>query len=305
MAQTKKRRLKHASYKSFRLSKRLKAVRAPLPSVWSLTKTTVTTLKSNWKLFGGISLLYAVLLIFLVRGLTTGQQVTDTKTLLSELGGGGVWNNVLVFGELIGSSAAQSEVSSLYQSILTFIFSLAFIWMFRQTHGKKKAQDVRIRDAFYRGMYPLIPAFLVICVILLQLLPIGLAAVLYVAIIASGFAVTFVEQFAWVSICILLILLSAYMLGSSIMAFFAATLPDVTPSEALRGAKKYVEHRRFIVLAKLLWVGLFILLALAVVILPLIAFIPATAEFAYFLCSTALLPFIIGYMYNLYRALLK
>lgn len=305
-ASPKKRRLKNASYKSFRLSKRLKTPRPKLPSAWALAKASAKTLKLNWKLFGGISLVYTVLLLFLVRGFTSGQEIATTKTVLETLSNAGnAGSSIIIFSDLLTGSAATSEVASLYQAIIFVVCSLAFIWAFRQVHSKKTAPNIRIRDAFYKGMYPLIPVLLVGGIIILQLAPLVIAGVVYSAMVASGLAVTFVEQACWLAIAGLLILLSLYMLGASSMAVFAATLPDVSPLEALRGAKKYVQHRRFVVIAKLLWLSVAVLLMLGIVVLPIIAFIPVAAEFVFFLCSVLILPFTIGYMYNLYRALLK
>ncbi len=308
----KPRRVKTAKYRSFRLSKRLKNTRPKLPNAWTLATNSFITIKQNWKLFGGISLIYALLLIVLTRGFGAGGELVGTKELLQEVGNtNNTYNSFLLFSNLLSgnSGIAQSETAGLFQMIIVLISSLAFVWAFRQTYGKKvsagRAPKIRMRDAFYKGMYPLVPVLLVLCVIGLQLLPVALSSGVYSAMIVSGLAVTMAEKMFWIFIVGLLIMLSLYLLGSSLIALLAATLPDVTPMEALRGAHKYVEHRRFVVIAKMLWLALGILLLLTIIVLPLIAFIPVIAELVFFMLSVLLVPFSIGYMYNLYRALLK
>lgn len=304
----KPRRVKTAKYRSFRLSKRLKNTRPKLPSAWTLTKNTVQIIRTNWKVFGGITLVYALLTVFLVRGVGAGEDIAGVKEILQE---DGVASNAQVslqlFGGLLsgGSGLGRSETAGVYQSIVTLLSSMAMVWAFRHYYGSKKPAKIRVRDAFYKGMYPLIPVLLVLVVIGLQLLPVSLSSGIYSTMIVNGLAVTAAEKAFWIIIMILLVMLSIYMVSASLIALLAVTLPNVTPMEALRGAKKYVEHRRYTVIAKLLWMTLGVVLVLALIVLPLIAFLPTFAEFVFFVCASLLLPFTIGYCYNLYRALLK
>src|SRR5690606_28518012 len=117
------------------------------------------------------------------------------------------------------------------QMLLLLIASLAIIWALRKTHGDVK---VRARDAFYQGMYPLIPFILVLLVIGLQLLPLLLGSSLYSLVTTNGIAVHAIEQTAWLLLFGGLSLLSLYMLSSSLFALYIVTLPNMTPMKALR-----------------------------------------------------------------------
>lgn len=140
---------------------------------------SLTHLTQNWKIYGGILLVYSVVLLLLVKGFAATSGLTDVKTTVESSTGGksvGLDIGVQMFGVLVSKSGPASEVAGLYQTILFLIVSLALVWALRQTHLNKKP---KIREAFYKGMYPLIPYILVIAMIGLQLIPLLLANMLF------------------------------------------------------------------------------------------------------------------------------
>lgn len=302
----KSRKLKHSPYSSFKLQKRVKNPQPKLPSTWQILEQSTKALKANWRFFGGIALIYALFLLVFVRGVSGGFDIVGTKDVLNEsLGGGsGLATNLTLFTTLLGTTTSGSnDVASLYQAIIVFLTSLAIIWGLRQLAGKGKTV-LSVKDAFYKGMYPLVPALLVLLVIALQLLPLTLASGLYGLTISSGLAVTPVEQLLWLALCLLLATLSFYMISSSLFAFYIVTLPDIKPMQALRSARKLVLHRRFLVLRKLLLFGIILLLGFALIILPLIVILPVIAEFILYILFALALPLFHAFVYNLYKALL-
>lgn len=303
----KTRKLKGQKYKSFKLSKRIKNTQPKLPSSATIFKQTYQILKQNWRFFFGISLVYGILLLLFVRSVGGGVDVAGLKDTLSVVSGqtNNLDNSFALFGILLsGSATNNNEVIALYQTIIMFVTSLAIIWGLRQAKAGDKQQNLKAKKAFYKGMYPLVPVLLVLLVIGLELLPISFASSIYSATVGGGLAVTFVEKLFWAALSFLLVLLSLYLVSSSIFALFIAALPDMAPMRALRSARKLVLHRRFEVMRKLVFLPLVLLILLGLVIIPLIAFIPSVADAIFFIATVLALPFILGYIYNLYRSLL-
>ncbi|HEX5798415.1 MAG TPA: hypothetical protein VFX79_03590, partial [Candidatus Saccharimonadales bacterium] len=177
----------------------------------------------------------------------------------------------------------------------------AIIWSIRQVLAGER---IRFRQAFYEGMYPIIPFLLVLFVLGLQLIPATIGSFLLTTVISGGLAVTFVEQFIWWVLFGLLTLLSLYMLLSSIFALYIVTLPGMAPLKALRSARGLVLNRRVSIGLRLLGLpalGIFVYVA---VLLPAIIAIPVLAVPIFALLSSFGLFFVHSYIYNLYRELL-
>lgn len=304
-ASAKPRRLKRPTYQTFKLAKRITHP-ARLPSVWMLAKTSARTLWEYKGLFIGITLLYGLLNLVLVQGLANGTDVTSLKTTLSQAFTGhlsAVASGLGVFAVLVSSAGnGSSPTAGAYQLILAVITSLAVIWALRQLLAGSR---VRIRDAYYRGMYPLVPFILVLAVIGLQLLPLLIGSNLYTLVVTDGVAAYFIEKFVWGMLFAVLALLSLYMLSSSLFALYIVTLPDMTPMKALRSARELVRYRRWTVLRKILCLPVILLVIAAVIMLPIIIWLTPLAQWVFFLLTMFALVAVHAYMYTLYRELLN
>jgi hypothetical protein len=300
------RKLKTGKYRSFRLQKRaIKPTRLKLPSSFRLLKTSLGVLKRNWKLFGGIILIYCVLNILFVRGLSGGGDLGNLKSTFDQIVTGN-WGHlstgITLFVYLLGSSGnTTSGTAGAYQSILLIIVSLVLIWVLRQVHAKHK---VNIRDGYYKGLYPMIPFVLVLCVIALQLVPGIIGTQIYNLVTSSGIATLFVEKAVWGLLAFSLILLSIYMICSSVFALYIVTLPDMKPVQSLRAARQLVLYRRWSVVRKVIFLPIVLLVLSFVIMLPLILFATPVAPWAFFLLTMIGVAIIHSYMYALYRSLL-
>lgn len=302
-----KRQLKPAKYKSFRLHKRIKSPQPPIPSIYQLWKTALVQLKRQKWVFIGITIVYGLLVIVLVKGISGGLNVYELKENLNDAlvgRGGAVASSLTVFSVLLGSaSATEGELASLYQSIILVLVSLAYIWALRQTQSEVN-QKTTVREAFYNGAAPVIPFVFVLVTISLQLLPIALANFFYSYVIGGGFAATPIEQGLWWLIIIVLILFSFYMISSSIFALYIVTLPGTKPMQALKAARNLVRYRRWTVLRKVIILPIVLVLLMALVTLPSIFLIPRFADWIFFVATLLTLPVLHSYMYGLYRSLL-
>ena len=298
------RKLKTAQHRSFRPSKRIKHPGPKLPGAFRLFGRALRLLRRHWKTLGGIILVYGFLQLVLVRGLGAGLNLQELKTTLQDSfgGQGGLLTGVTLFGVLLGSGGSGANPGTgLYQSLLVILVSLALVWALRQIQAGSR---IRVKEAFYKGMYPLVPFVLVLLVISLQLVPAAIGSLIYGTVISGGIAVTAFEQVVWALLFFLLVLLSLYMVCSSIFALYIVTLPDMTPMKALRSARQLVLHRRWTVTRKVLFLPLALLVLAAALIIPLIIYLTPLAEPAFFVFSVTLLAVVHSYMYTLYRELL-
>lgn len=302
------RKLKQPVYKSFRPSKTIRQAKAPIKGSFRLFVAAIKVLKKNWKLFGGIVLIYLLLTIVLVKGFGVSSNIAQLKaTILGLAHGGGaqISTSLALFSVLLSNAnSTASDVAGAYQTMLLIIISLALVWALRQSLSAKPVK-VQVRDAFYKGLYPIVPLLLVLVVIGLQLIPLLIANFLYGVVITGGLAVTAIEKGLWIVMLGLLILLSLYMVTSSIFALYIVTLPNMRPMQALRSARNLVRFRRWTIMRKVIFLPIALLVTAAVIVVPIIMISPASAEWVFFVLSMAGLAIFHSYMYQLYRELLK
>jgi hypothetical protein len=298
------RKLKPAPRRAFRFRRQVSTPK-PIRSVWKLTRDVSQVLWQHKRLFIGLGLTYGILNLILVRGFSGGTDVSQLKHQLTQVFSGNfgeLKSSLLVFVSLASTSGnTSSSTGSAYQLFLMLIVSLATIWALRVTLA---GEIVRLRDAFYRGMYPLIPFLLVLLVVGLQLIPFITGTAVYNFAMSSGIASDVGQQAAWVMLLLLLASVSLYMLCSSLFALYIVTLPNMTPLKALRSARELVRYRRWPIIRKLLFLPVMLLLVAVIIMLPVILFVPLAAQWLFFLLTMFGLVVTHAYMYTLYRELL-
>lgn len=275
-----------------------------LPNAFTLFIESLKIFKTYWKVFVGIMVVYGLLTLVFVPGLSGGSDLGQIKDTIQAIGNPNqLATSATLFLYLLGASgSAKSEVAGLYQVILTVIASLAIIWTLRQAYA---GNTIRIRDGFYRGMYPLVPFLLVFSVVVLQLLPAVVGSYLYSTASSNGLLVHGASIAGWGLAVIVLSLGSLYMLASSLIALYIVCLPDMQPMAALRSARMLVRGRRFEVMRKILFLPFALFVLLALVMIPLIIVLASIAAWIFFASSIASLFVIHGYLYYLYRTLLQ
>lgn len=278
-----------------------------LPKARQILAAAIKNLWDNKRFFGGILLVYGLLYILLVKGISANFQLGNLKQNLNDAFGGqlGTLNTGLaLYGLLLGSAGSGVDATAgTYQTFLLITVSLALIWALRQTHTAKSAK-IKARDSYYKGMYPLVQFILVLFVIFLQLLPALIFSSLYSVGQNSGTFVGGLQQIISVGVLIGAVLLSLYWLSSSIFALYIVTLPDARPMASLRAAKKLVRFRRSLIIRKVVFLPIVMLLFSALVLVPLIIFLPVAAELLFVVFSVGSLALVHAYFYNLYRSLL-
>lgn len=286
--------------------KSVKKHHVALPNVWRLSRQAAAALWNHKKLFIGLTIIYGLLNLVLVQGLASNTDVSGLKNEFNQVFKGDlgqVATSLSIFATLVGSAGnGSSDTAGAYQLFLVLLASLAIIWALRQTQA---GAVIRVRDAYYKGIYPLVPFILVLLAIGLQLLPLIIGTGLYSLVIANGIATVAAEKICWALLAILLALLSFYMISSSLFALYIVTLPDMTPMKALRSARQLVRFRRWTVLRKVLFLPVALLVAAAIIMVPIIIFLTPVAQWIFFILTMLALVAVHSYMYSLYRELLN
>lgn len=290
---------KHAKSKK---SASKKSAPKKLPSSFYLLGDSFRFLSEHIKILAGITAVYAVLYVVLVRAGSSFDVDGTNELIRDSLGDNDILNNTVLTGTLISSGGSTNSASGgLYSFILLIIGTLAFIWAIRHLMARTK---FRIRDAYYKGMYPIIPFVIVLFVISLQLIPFVVGGFLYSTAEINGLISTIFERVLFVILWGGLAALSAYWLANSLMAIYAVTLPDIYPMQALRSTKQVVKTRRWTVLSRMLVLVIFLALIALSVLLLTVFIAPNVAVYVYdFLAITGLL-FANIYMFKLYRSLI-
>ncbi len=298
-----KKRILRTTYVKLRQKKQIKPPRPTrkLTGSFRLFADSISLLRQHWKLFGGITLIYILLSIVLVGALSGDYSFTELRKGFEDEFGR-LAASLALFSVLISTSGSpNSESGAVYQTIVVLVVSLATIWALRQVLAGEKIQ---IRDAFYKGMYPLVPLVLVLLFLTILFIPAVVAGFLFTVVLAGGLAVTVLEQVLWSGLILLLFIWSVYLVTNRIFAVYIVTLPDMRPMAAIRAARRLVYWRRWAVIRKLVFLPFAMFLLGAIIILPIIAFVPAIVQYVFLVLSMFALVFAHTYAYSLYKELL-
>ncbi len=291
-------RVRQLSKKDAKLKAKKEAGKQPpIPGSFRLVAQVFEAMKTNWKVLGGIVLVYAILNAVFASNLlsdlnTSVNNIQHTHNLSAAFNG---------YGSLLGGSSGGSQTGSITQSVLLVLESLVIIWALRQLLASQK---IGVKQAYYHSMTPLVPFLLVIAMIIVQLLPLTLGSALLALIlsstVSSGSLVTLIFGIFFVALACW----TLYMVSASIFGLYIVTLPDMQPRQALRSAKNLVHFRRWIVLRRLLFLPIFILLVLGLVTVPLIVVASFLVVPVFFVLLMLTVLFAHTYLYSLYRGLI-
>jgi hypothetical protein len=265
--------------------------RTPLPGSFKLTWESFMFIKKFWKPLGGIVLVYTLLNLIFGSGLigNASSAITNSSKFKDALTSYGA----LVAGGNSGQTATM-------QTILLIVESLVIIWALRHLFS---GENIKVKNAYYHSMAPLIPFLLVIFVIVLQLLPFTIGS----AVLAIVLSTTYGSSFVGAIFTILFVILAAwsiYMVSSSVFAMYIVTLPNMQPLQSLRSAKNLARYRRWQLIRKVLFVPFFIILFMGVLIVPLILWVNFLVVPVFFLLMMLSVLFFHVYLYGLYKGLL-
>ena len=246
-----------------------------VPGVLYHILSTLRILGKNWKLFLPLLVIVVFLNIVFV-GMMDESNYTKFKEVLDETSlqvAGGDIGNVAKAGLLLvstittGGLSNENESSSVFGVLIFLIVWLTTIYLLRH---RMVGHKMKLRDGLYNAMSPIISTFLIFVTILIQCIPIFALIIAYSAAVQTEFLATPFYALVFFVFAAVMILISAYLLSSSLMAMVAVSAPGLYPMQALRATSDLMMSRRIKFLIRL--VALIIALAIMwmVVMLPII-----------------------------------
>ena len=268
---------------------------------FKLLAGSILVLKNNWRLFSSIFLVYCLLSFIFVNSLSFSSNSEIAK--ITNSNSGSLSKSSSLLGSVLNNSPGNSSNTSsgIYQMILWIIISLAIIYCLREVYAKNK---IRARDGFYKGMYPLVPTLIIAFIIALELLPLVLGSMIFAYFFSGLITVNIIVKFI---VCLVsggLWALTFYLLATSLIAFYIATVPNMTPWQSLKLAGQMVKKRRIAVFGRIIFMAVALVLIFIVVTLPVAMISKTLIIYTEFFLALVLLFIFHSYMYLLYRELI-
>jgi len=271
-------------------------------SFWHLLSVVFGVIKKNYKILGALLLVYGAMFFIFAQGISS-VDISSLKQDISEdlsIEPDSVGGKLLLAGLIFESSGAQDDAGATFMLIINIIVSLAMIWILRHIWLKKKTN---LKEAFYKGMYPLVQYISVLAIGLIQLLP-AIIGIYLLGIALQDVLISMPEIVGgYIVLLVLPSAMSLYLLMTTIFALIVVTIPEMTPMEAYRASKDLVKGKRAYVAKHFLLLLLIMTIAIALLLLISIAVLPATAPFIGFVSSVVVMPLLAVFTYTLYRSL--
>lgn len=243
-----------------------------MPGYFAFSRSVTVLILSHKKIFLSLGALYAVLYAILV-GVGSQETYTLLGSLFEESAGGtfqDIIGTVWGVGALIatvsfsGLTENQTALQSVFSLFLFAMLWLSVVWLARNVLAGKK---VKMRDGLYSSGAPLFATIAVFGLLMLQLIPVGVAALGYGAASATGLISGGVEAMLFWIAAALLATLSVYWIISSLFAIVLVTIPGSYPLWALHASSKLVSGRRIKIAMRLLWMLLIVAVTWVLVLL--------------------------------------
>ena len=169
--------------------------------------------------------------------------------------------------EILAIQTTQ-ETTAVFSVLIFLMIWLVTIFLVRQIKAKHK---VTLRDGLYNAMTPLLSSLVVFVVAVVECLPIFLVIIAYSAAIKTEFLTMPFYALMFFVFAGLMLVLSGYLLSSSLIALIAVSAPGLYPWKALTTASELMMGRRIRFMLRVIALMLVLMVVSAVVILPLAA----------------------------------
>lgn len=266
-------------HRSFRRSYREDYQRSlEVPGIMHHIFATFQIIFKNWKLFLPLLLIVVVLNIVLV-GLMSESTYTQFQDVLDETSlelADGEIGNVAKAGLLLltslttgGLSGESSEAAIVFMIIIFLIIWLTTIYLLRQ---RMAGHRVKLRDGLYNAMTPLVSTFVVFGVAVLECIPLLILVIVDSTAVQTDFLSRPFYALLFFIFAALMVLLSGYLLSSSIIALISVAAPGLYPLKALQASSDLMMGRRIRFILRLIAGFIALIIVWVIVMLPLILF---------------------------------
>lgn len=264
-------------HKSFRRSySEDYARKTETPGLLNHVMTTFQLIFQHWRTFVPMILIMTLAYIVLV-GLMSEDvylQFQDSIDETSQELANGRIGNFAKAGLLLlstvttgGLDSGMGEAQMIFMLFLFLTMWLVTIYLLRHfmAGGKPK-----LRDGLYNALAPLISTLIVFVVIFIQAIPLMLVVITYSAAVATGFLSTPFYALVYFIFAALMILITVYLLSSSLMALVAVTAPGLYPMKAMFSAADLMNGRRMKLIVRVIFLIIVVALIYIIVMTPVI-----------------------------------
>lgn len=310
---------KRRPHKSFKMTKRRDFKRSlKLPGFLNFTTEVSLLVYKNLNVFLPIMIIYAGLA--LIFGAATDQEaynrIFELMKSIRATEAGEVVNDVseafLLGFSVLGSGGSLniSETQQLFMGLTAILMWLTVVWLLREIYAGRKP---KVRDGLYNSGAPIFSTFLLLLLIIIQILPLGLLGVVYVALSGIGMITYGFSSMIFFSVVVVALGIVLHWITTSMMALIVVTLPGMYPGHALRAAADLISGRRFRIMLRLVWMILCVIVAWFLLLVPVIvldgylrssfvwmSYIPLVPTVA-LLLSAGVIVWTCSYIYVLYR----
>ncbi len=166
-----------------------------------------------------------------------------------------------------GLDSGMGEAQMIFMLFLFLTMWLVTIYLLRHfmAGGKPK-----LRDGLYNALAPLVSTLIVFVVIFIQAIPLMLVVITYSAAVATGFLSTPFYALVYFIFAALMILITVYLLSSSLMALVAVTAPGLYPMKAMFSAADLMNGRRMKLIVRVIFLIVVVALIYIIVMTPVI-----------------------------------
>lgn len=264
-------------HQSFKRSYREDYVRKlSVPGLLHHAADTFGIIFKNWKLFLPL-IIFAVVFNVLLVGLMSEQTYVQFQQTLedtnAQIAGGEVGNfakaGLLLISTVTtgGLTGGLGESQTIFAVIIFLLIWLVTIYLLRFILAGKK---VKLRDGLYNACSPLISTFVIFLVAFIQTIPLLLVIFTYSAAVQTDFLSTPFYALVYFIFAAALIILSSYLLSSTLIALVAVTAPGLYPMTALKTASDLMAGRRIRFIIRLIFLIVVLAVVWVVIMLPLI-----------------------------------
>lgn len=264
-------------HRSFKRSYREDYVReTKTPGLLSHAMLTFKTIFQHWRTFGLLLVLIAGLYIVLVGLMSEDfyQEVQASFDASAAEIADGTPSNFLKAGLLListittgGLDTGMGDVQTVFMVLLFLMTWLVTIFLLRHFLA---GEHPKLRDGLYNALGPLFATLLIFLLIFVQAIPLMLVAITYSAAVLTDFLNTPFYALVYFLFAASMILLSGYLLSSSLIALIATTAPGMYPLKAVYAASDLMAGRRVKFIIRLIYLLIVIVLLYVIIMLPII-----------------------------------
>jgi len=259
----------------------------------------------------------------LLTGVTPQERYNNLKTALDKTyqGGNSLGDNFFKTSLLLISTASSggfNPVDTEGKQMLTgFLFMVAWLVTVWYLRNRLAGRKVSFRDSLYNACGPLVAIMLVSVYMLLQLMPLLIFTIFYAAAVGSNTVTDGLGMMLLQSALVLIVSLTIYWVEGSFLALIVATLPGISPWQAIKIAGDLTIGRRLKILFRLIWHLMQVIGVWAVTALPIALLYGKLSEQWEWLKNVPVIPAVVTmlsvgsliwtyvYIYFLYRRLIE